>query len=136
MPEEEKRAGNSYYLPQNLRDRLEPLRDKVEAPYRAKGEERDITLADIIAFLLRHYTHTEYYSRNSAVLEQVNEKVRIITVEYAEKTKRDRAMIKKHIESIRFNGGQSIKLDYSRVPGLDQFVDDPDMDAIREAKAK
>jgi len=122
-----KRGGKQMYIPTQTFERVELLKERVETPYTKKGEKRTITCGDVIDWLLKILDYNDYYSKNAKEIQVYKNNMKILLDETAKKTQSDRIKIKKYVEGFKFSEGQRIELDYTKVPGLDKFFDDEDM---------
>ena len=129
-------AKDRFYCHPDILEKLKAIKGRVERPYARKGEKRHISINDVLVWLLGKLELMDYNGDNSKQIQTMKEKMYVMVDEIAKKKATERKLIKKYVEKLKFNGGQHITLDYSKVPGLDQFVIDEDMEIIRQVKAK
>ncbi len=123
-----RKEKNQVYMPPSIVQRLDALKERVEKPYAQTGKKSNISVGDVVSWLIGKLDYADYYGKNAEEMNNMREKMNILHDETRKKSIRDRKLIKNYTDANGF------ELDYSKVPGLDQFVEDKDLEVIRKLK--
>jgi hypothetical protein len=118
MPEDS--DFNTIGLHNDIRNDLYEIVKYLHSLYPDKKKKRHVSYNDAVSYLLREYKKMVF----------LKERVEKLQGEFNRKL----GVIQKYLKELSLSNGQKIELDINKIPELNRFVEDKDVEIIRKVK--